>query len=282
MLKVAGVVPSWNKLQDVLSFNLSLADKCTVVFSMSRETRYYLMIDRGAIHSLPPELCLCEVVVDDTARPFVDFDQDVHKDIDSIDAAIRTHFMQTYSMDVTVKWKWSYKETRRWHCIVSGVYFYRCWTQCCIRMMEHVSTLMNGLEYDASVYRSNSCLRMVTQCKYEDGEYIKRLYPHEKCHIDALFITPNDNDKRIEQREGVAPKRNIEHIDIHSSFQVPRGLVAIDAMEGLVRLKRIYPSICPLCKRLHTSENAYVIIRGGTAEFRCYRNVQASLTYGTL
>lgn len=284
MLRIGGDVVTWHNLEGAIKTNGLLGNKCTVVFSMNRNKSYFLMIDRGAIHQLPSEMCLCEVVIDDTSRPFLDFDYDVEESLSIIETTLCDYFRCVHGVDIAVRWKWSYHEYRRWHCVVSGVYFNRCWRDGCLHMVQQLKQVLPEVQPDVAVYRSNSCFRMVTQCKYSHGSYIKRLHPLVTDSIDRLFITHTSTDKCLIVRARPSTHNLPTRVDVTGGFVLPAGFRMHKHTErsdgtSVVELRRVSPSVCIVCRRLHESDNASVVITQTNVEFRCRRNTSTSLIY---
>jgi hypothetical protein len=281
MMSISGNVPSWNNLSSAIAVNKQLGGTYIVVLSMRKYKMFFLMNNRLHIHTIPSTMCLCEIVVDDTARPFIDFDYDVEDELEIITSTLIQYFKRQYDVDTTVEWKWSYNSERRWHCVISGIYFLNCWVAGCIKMVTALKQIIPQLIVDNSVYRCNSSFRMVTQSKYQDGEYVKVLHPYRKCNMDALFITHTPSDigvpVKIEIHDTVTC--NIiayETNNIESCFNIPQGLrfdriIRVYCNYKIIRLLRYAPSLCILCNRVHTSDNAYLIVGTYTVEFRCYR-----------
>ena len=287
MFSLGGSCVSWDTMEQALEFNRRINNSCTLVFSMGITKRYMLMTDRGSIAHMHPELCLCEMVVDDTGRPFVDFDHDVEECIDEISCNLRQYFSSQYNANVVVRWKWSYHHHKRWHCIVSGVYFRRCWKHGCISMVEYLQQQIPALLLDSSVYRNNSCLRMVMQYKLQDGVYMKRLYPHVADRADRFSINGNGEDMALHTRSSDTGSQAAEHrlrmLDTGTYFCIPDGYrlgpVVHRDEQVVARLNRMYPSVCILCKRIHHNDNATITVSKENVIFRCYRNTREVLLF---
>jgi len=70
------------------------------------------------------------------------------------------------------------------------------------------------IDIDSSVYRHNSTLRMIGQCKYEHGIYMKRLVPYKTCALNDLLIQRRDTDRSLSIR---VMKSHVElHKTVHS------------------------------------------------------------------
>jgi hypothetical protein len=312
MLLVGGTIAKWYSLSDVLLANSKLSNKYVPCVSMNRSKGFYLLRRNYDPSTLPSDLCLCEMVIEDTARMFLDFDYDIQNNISAISLSIRYYMKVMYSVDVRLSWKWSRYDTTRWHCIISGVYFKNCWKDACTHMSDMIRMYMPHLVVDDCVYRTNSSLRICYQRKYHMGCYIKRLQPYDNYDISDLSICGSDTDICItrEYREtlttsgigynkcsvigcpcnfitngSITPSKTqvnesydrVVRVLANHPFSVPDGMrldkIATQLNSTYIyKLVRIRPSMCILCRRVHTSENAYVIVSSDTIEVRCYRN----------
>jgi len=274
---------AWSDLAGAVAANSKLSNRCTVVMSMGPRKRFMLMRDKYSIGNINPNLCLCEVVLEDTARPFIDFDEDVESSIDIISQMLIHYFSDSYGASVSVGWKWSELATKRWHCIISGVYFNGCWREGCNIMSNVLSRCLKDINIDDSVYRHNSCLRMIYQNKYVDGKYIKKLMPYRCNDLGSLFICCDDGDMSISYKQRIPYNAALGGFSVKKSqeilpggFTVPIGLKISSSAKVydsciVVRLSRCSPSLCILCKRIHTSDNAYIILKSNVVEYRCFR-----------
>ena len=251
-----------------------------VVMSMGPNKFFAVLPDTSVVAYLPPELCLCEVVVHDTARPYVDFDGDIRGHMDSISMCIRDYVNREHGCMCVVWWKWSRGASGtdvRWHCVVSGIYYDTCWKDECAKLAKCVVSTCNIDCVDLSVYRFNSSLRMVGQFKYKDGEYCRRLHPHVECKVSSICVSPSLTDTRILGRSpGLNSTRVLGSTWKHTPHvQLLKGLILTDVSHmnngmSLWRLRRVSPWYCPICKRTHENNNAYVLVGNGIKQFRCY------------
>lgn len=250
-----------------------------LVLSLSEFKRYFIMENKLEILSVSSFMCLCEMILDNTGRPCIDFDCDIFHIIDQLTFLIHDYFVQEYKVEVTIRWKWSDHYIKHWHCIISGIYFYNCWINGCKRLIKFLRAKISNLFVDEGIYRENSSLRLVGQFKYHEGSYVKKLMSCTCCDISCLFVSFGDRDKKIEDTTNHLPTESSKS-DISSiscKIKVPLGF-RYDKVVGnysncqVIRLKRIYPSMCVICNRVHTSDNAYIILNGENIEFRCYRN----------
>jgi hypothetical protein len=256
------------------------------MLSMGPSKRFLMMKDRCSIGTVNPNMCLCELVLNDTARPFIDFDDDIESIIDVISSCLSEYFLMEHGVNVCVSWKWSKLLQKRWHCIISGIYFDSCWREACLNMSGILRSRIHGLNLDDSVYRYNSCLRMVYQCKYVNGMYTKKLMPHRDTDLRRLFITHDDEDVPVMYSN---PRLFVPTSDISNTFHVrrvstyvpntfslPDGLRFDKVLSSgddftIVRLCRYTSSMCIVCRRVHASENAYIVVRRNDVEYRCFR-----------
>lgn len=291
MLSVFSHILAWYDLNSAIEANNKLDDRCTVVLSMGPSKRFFLMRDKYSIGSINPNMCLCELVLNDTSRPFLDFDEDVENIIDVITSCLSEYFLAEYGVDVCISWKWSKLVEKRWHCIVSGIYFDTCWREGCLSMSNALKSRICNLNIDDSVYRYNSCLRMVYQCKYVGGIYMKKLLPHCNADLKTLFITHDDEDIPVmynNPRLFIADSNinntlQIKRVStyVHDTFSLPDGLRFDKVLRKgddftVVRLSRYTCSMCILCRRIHANENAYIIVRRDEIEYRCFRKPMSS------
>lgn len=312
MLVVGGTIAKWHSLPEALHVNAKLGGKYIPCMSMSKNKGFYLLNKGYEPSMLPPDLCLCEMVIDNTARMFIDFDYDIQDNMSAISLSIRCYLKMMYNVDVRLCWKWSKRDTIRWHCIISGIYFKGCWKEACIHMSNMLRIYMPYLVIDDCVYRNNSSLRICYQRKYYMGQYVKRLQPYANYNTCYLSINADHEDicitmdayqaslnkhifcngcRDIEcpcnsmirrSAKGTNGLDNKTHEDvvkicIDHPFVVPSGM-KLDKIVGQLdstsihRLVRVAPSMCMLCNRIHTSENSYIIVSPSTVEVRCYRN----------
>lgn len=247
-----------------------------LMLSMSHFKFFIPLETASMVIYLPPELCLCEMVLDDTARPCIDFDGDVENSIDAISACVEEYIHSNTGHTCTVRWKWSEPELgeqRRWHCIVSGVYYDNCWKGQCSRLALHVASKCSVNCVDMAIYRNNASLRAVGQYKLSVDGYCRRLYPYTKCNVSNVCISPHADDAVV-RGDAVVPMR-IQHQWSHvQQVQVLPGLVVHSVTDtdagSLWRLRRIFPWYCPICDRVHMHNNAYMTIRHGVARLGCY------------
>jgi hypothetical protein len=262
----------------------------------TRKAFYFARNIRDAI-GVDGKMCLCEVVLKNTSRPFVDFDADVHEHIEMIDDALQRYFFETFNVCVTSRWKYSKDDddgsNRRWHCIVSGVYFDGCWEEQCRSMCDYLDKRLSSLFIDRSVYRAHSTLRLVGQCKQVNGRFTRRLLPHSCAHpLLQLSIAPDEQDVRMSLgacersvASSVAATTFATSRDIvHRRVQVPNGYAMskpLQLSDGCVlyRLARVHPSMCVICKRVHHKENGAVIVRGSFLHYMCFRAIDNNGVY---
>lgn len=289
MLTRCGQVLSWKTLASVMMVKGALRERYHIVQSLGVVKRYHLMKDITAVFAVPPEMCLAEVIVDNTARPILDIDYDVGPIIPSIDAAIVNYFQVAYGVTVSTAWIYSSASTSTWHCIVVGVYFSGCWKEECIAMGQRLNTAL-GVSVDINVYRTNSSLRMPSQYKLTGSTYCKMLVPMTLYPATHLFTAPTCYDIAISSPatpaltpSSCATAFSVPDVqELLASFTVPEGLVpetTCKVMDScvMVRLRRVAPSHCVICRRVHHCDNAYLVIRDGKVQLRCFRQpVEAS------
>jgi hypothetical protein len=282
MLRVGRELFACRTLDRALSVNHSLGNMYHVVFSMGATKFFTLMKCTYDTIRLPSELCMCEVVICDTARVFLDFDFDVSAMIDDISHCLVGYMRNVYSADARVYWKWSHGNIRRWHCIVTGVYFYQCWRNVCMNVCKHLTSTIRDLVVDEGVYRHNACLRMVGQFKLLDGKYVRRLHPYTKCNMSDLSVLPTDRDvkisespskpiQRIRITTGAVSVETMSKCSIPPGFKVGRVSIS-NTGDRIAWLVRIHPSHCQICRKVHNSVGAYIIMRHHAIELRCYRS----------
>lgn len=286
MLSSRGHVVCWSSLEDVMSYNSSNGNKGTILFSMSNVKRFVLQLDRSSFINFPSSLCLCEVVIDDTARAFIDFDDDVSLSIEDISYYIKSYVQEKYNVECSLSWKWSDgEEGKRWHCVISGLYFYRCWRENNFHIAEKVSKEFQRYDVDMGVYRNNSSLRMLGQLKYKNGKFCRRLYPYSADTLDSYSIHPTD-DKKIQVAMPIPSTVHdtAQYVEYNTKFTVPQGLVVhrVNKSEfefDVVFLRRVHRSHCIVCNRMHDNVGAYIICKHDRTEYICYRDKSKVLVF---
>lgn len=287
MLAHGGRVLTWGTLNDATEARDATGRQMVLVQSLGAYKGYHLMRDVADVFSVAPQMCLAEVVLDDTARPYLDFDTDVSRHIPVIADALERHFEETYGVKVRTSWIWSLADTFRWHCIVTGAYFCRCWKYRCLEMIRSLQGV-GGFHPDPGVYRSNSSLRMPSQYKWEDGRYHKMLVPYKAYPVSQLFVTPASYDSciaaaaapgltRVGSENGI-PAEILRRL---TALELPPGLAAEATCKVLdravlVRLRRVAPSYCYICRRVHHCENSYLLFREDSVILRCFRSARDS------
>lgn len=284
MLSVGGTPASFATLEDAITANRTLGDKYVVVQSLSRFKCFGLLLSQRHVLDIPKEMCLLEMVLRDTARPFIDFDTDIRDNIPHIEDAISRYYLHRYKLHVTIRWKWSGPRNIRWHCIVSGVYYNGCWATECIDMVQYLLEEIPHLVVDKGIYKSTlSSLRMVGQCKYVDGRYIRRLVPLDSYDIEDMHVSHTDTDICI--RTMHKTPRDITQVpdilglgDTDPTKKIPYGLtlgkvVLVSEQCVIFRLDRRCSSYCAICNRTHDRENGMLLMRPGSTEIRCFRQI---------
>lgn len=281
MLRVGGGTLICNTLDDAVTANRLTGSAHHVVFSMGSRKYFSLMKSTYDIITLPSKLCLCEVLLNNTGRVYIDFDDDVAAHIDLISNTLTAYITAAYGHKSTCTWKWSNGTVKHWHCIVSGVYFDNCWIDACRDVCTHLQNQLSLTSMDTGVYRTNAMLRVVGQDKLVDGEYTKRLHPYTQCTMADLSILPTTTDIRCTSSATSTITRAvhsnpISHVTrtaftlpsefrIHQVYRNPSG-------DTMVKLRRVSSSYCQICRRIHDRIGAYVVVRDVSVEYRCYRS----------
>jgi hypothetical protein len=280
MLSLGCTPLAFATLEDALKANRATGNRHIVVLSMGPHKTYGLLISKASVVKVPCNMCLAEMITKNTARPCIDFDSDIEPKIPIIEAAVCRYFVEAYGLHPTVEWKCSQSTSKTWHCMISGIYYKECWTEGCLRMIRSL-----GLEEaDIGIYRHVSSLRMIGQCKYVDGVFCKILLPLRRCSIDDLCLSPSSNDIPMDREMATEVPRPLP-VEL-GKFRIPKGYIVGELMydnltNKIYRLKRVHPSHCSLCMRLHEKENAMMILRSNSVEIRCFRNSHETMLYHT-
>lgn len=125
---------------------------------------------------------------------------------------------------------------------------------------------------DTCVYKKVQMFRIEGSTKYGqrrwkrlDGGELSTLEIFKKGIIsyvdDCLYI---DSDDVVDVMLDIGVYRPTEHVhrkDNVNTPSIPKEFVVRKKMDGLVILDRIAPSFCDICRRVHESENAYMVGR---------------------
>lgn len=123
-------------------------------------------------------------------------------------------------------------------------------------------------------------LMLRTPGSYKDNHCCKWMSP---CSIDEAILSYTDNCDMLEPR---APEEEIETEFDELTADVTKSAVALIAThpiiqgnyyysgenKGFLILKRIQPSYCTICKRIHDVSDAYVTVYRDNVHLRCYRD----------
>lgn len=279
MLRVGHSVLSYPTIAEAEEASARLGNRCLVIISLAVHKFYALVRDAASVPKLSSRLCASEVVLNNTARPLIDFDCDMGDKIDEVEKVLLQYYLDRHGLHVTLSWRYSDAPDRRWHCVVSGVYYRQCWTEGCIAMATHLSGAIPSLSIDTGVYRYRSSLRMLGQFKYDKGLYHRRLVPLVPCDPCSAVVTPLKYD--IPMSEEHLPMRVVlprPSVSIEGLSQIPDGLVLGKLMHRsdqtqVYRLDRVKPSYCPLCCRTHDRENSMLVVTGDSTSLRCFRQL---------
>lgn len=288
MLCSRGSVVLWKSLDEVLAFKRKNNNAGTVLFSMSALKAFMLQLEKDSTLNFPAHLCLCEVVLENSARLYLDFDGDVLERLDDISSAVRHYLRETYNVECVPHWKWSDgDEGKRWHCVIAGAHFVHCWIESAIALARYIVSTLRLDCVDMGVYRTNSALRMIGQFKYKHGIYCRKLHPHVSSAVSCFSINPSADDVVVDTTLHNIPRMATDRISIGGivgSFSIPRGLELhrmITGYNGLIlwSLRRIFPSMCIICNRVHDRVGAYIMQKHVGYEYRCYRDNTKCVTF---
>lgn len=259
-----------------------------ILFSTLRKK--YCVIPRVSLqYALTMDLGFLEMADQNTARPFIDFDSDVLCNIDQIQQTLEKYCRDVYNLPVRFAWKYSTNNDgscRRWHCILSGIFFAGCWKEECLKMASMLATnLPATTKIDHALYKTNSSLRLAGQSKIRAKPYTAyepRVHKIYRCHkLDDVFITPQGDASiyipitEMASRSTATAQRvtlpySYAGLEIPPEFRVDRNVSVKDGVM-FVRLIRIASSYCKVCGKIHDRENAYLIISALSTTFRCFR-----------
>lgn len=158
--------------------------------------------------------------------------------------------------------------------------------------MEHVPD-HHRIYIDKSVYSSRQNFRLYLSQKYGSGR-VKMLDMKFAKDMDVVFREKSSHE--IFSSSLLVNTESCERLPIYISAPPDpvqtnaNGIISTEAIIRMVNAKhkkslkfsgikddiytfqRIKPSYCDACKRIHESENAYVIVADGKALFNCRRN----------
>lgn len=351
---------SFATLEDAITANKSLGDRYVVVLSLAGFKYFSLLLSHRHIVEVPKEMCLLEMVLSNTARPFIDFDSDIEAMIPEIETMISEYFFGKHKLHVTMCWRYSdsthpivatdkdtwnnattgnttlnttthrraYDHGRHWHCVISGIYYEGCWAEECEDMVHYIlgkchsnntmnssmlpddathdaicptvhsgidvgDTLCNDarrcvISIDRGIYRQSvSSLRMIGQCKYDNGNYTRRLIPLKPYDVEDLCVSYAATDICL-YTSTAQRSNNVTHSGngmkgyslLGSSLmeKIPYGLtlgkvIHSDEHRLIFRLDRVKSSHCSICDRAHDRENGMLLLRQGSMEVKCFRNM---------
>lgn len=290
---------SWKSLTQAETFVYKGGYTSLILFSLYKPG--YIAVDVGTdIETLDSRLCLCEVVMHNTARPCIDFDVDIEQDMQNIETAIKIYYEVINNVQVVCKWKVARDEKRTsWHLVVNGVYYYMCWAEECTRLAEFVEKV-TGVKTDKGVYHRGKGLRLLGQfkpgnvrklTKHSEGTYRDfLLYPNgdlllAKDAAQYFSSTPTSSPANsapstppLSPRHGMlqTSRKWISGTTINPRYlPIIKGVALSHIKNGYYVYSRKYSATCPICNRLHDSENMFgYLTRDGKFRVKCWRNQQ--------
>jgi hypothetical protein len=119
---------------------------------------------------------------------------------------------------------------------------------------------------DKSVYKSNQLFRIEGSTKYGEKRY-KYILDTDSISEDLTRGLAFVNYGTVLLSKKESELYNISNYNINDQFKIRRQISPI-----LISLTRISPGMCPICKRIHEHENAYLIYRRKQWKFCCFRS----------
>ncbi len=228
---------------------------------------------------LDPRMGWCEVVIDDTARPCMEFDEDIRDHKSSIEEFVTRYFYKKYNQIVRCYWKIAKCAQKvGMHLIVNGCYFKNCWKSGCLKMARRLKRKL-GIKCDRSIYRKHGGLRVIGQYKFKDGVYKRRLVDITPGRLDNYYLRHSHDDQSIELAPEISDKDSGESDNISryaNPLVLPQfyGLALWNYQNGYYNYRKITGCSwwCGICKRWHESDNAYGYInQDNEFIFKCRR-----------
>lgn len=242
------------------------------------------------VEKLNPLKALCEVILDNTGRPCVDFDIDIESLIPHIEKAVTVYYERSTGKPVYCVWKKATDKTHTsWHLVVNGVYYEMCWVEECTKLARYLE-LVFKIQIDKGIYRRGGGLRLVGQCKPGgtrrligmSGPGYTQYLLHAGADDETLTVPLHVLEQQLQSmwdgRQGVTPSTRHTMRMVHPRYLPQfRGLVLRGYANGFYEYRRVAPWHCPICKRVHEHDNAYAYVsHKSTLRFKCRRTKDTS------
>jgi hypothetical protein len=222
-----------------------------------------------------------EVIVDGPQKMRIDIDSTLHMTECSWNTLIElvSRTLQALIPDgVLLIYDMSDEAKRSCHVIVDGIHLESS-SHCKYLCSQVVSSIPDEYRYtiDMGVYKSLQYFRMEGSTKLCTTRY--KILDIERCKdphtiLDSLvaYVTNSKlmtlNIDRPVARSSVSTLWSV--CITSSSFNIRK------IQGNMVILNRMMPSLCRICKRVHTSENAYIVITSNVQMyFKCWRSNMA-------
>lgn len=153
---------------------------------------------------------------------------------------------------------------QRYHIVINN--FHTTSHHTCKIIAKYIADVTQVSSIDMGCYASVKCLRLEGSCKKENG-YIKYNISDSDTFLDGLITHITNNSKELSSTIPVIPKRITSIVTAFDDTVFRKR-----AVEGSITFfDRIRPSYCLQCKRVHNSENVFMIGH----RFMCWRYYHA-------
>jgi hypothetical protein len=160
-----------------------------------------------------------------------------------------------------------------------------------------IANMTNYTKYvDSAVYKSNQQFRLLGCCKH-NTDRVKKFVP--TWNYKSNIITYNGSeDSALRFRSSLVSltsyTRRLPNIDVEPDYSLDDEYLSLPEVKMVLRLcaqhinpfpfvlrevkgkiivlKRISPSFCNICRRVHQHENPFVLVRNDSVVFYCRRN----------
>lgn len=143
-----------------------------------------------------------------------------------------------------------------------------------IEECKHIISLLDPEEKycDRSVYKPTQLFRIEGSTKFGQSRYKYVLYKDALSQDDqdilAGFAYVKTNANVI-----TSTSYTFRNTPVYSSLSIDNQFkIRKQVSPYLISLSRTSPGYCPICKRVHEHENAYLVYKDEKWEYRCFRN----------
>lgn len=199
-----------------------------------------------------------EVIRKNRRKLILDIDIDIsEEDI----VGLKEHLEDLLNSKVVVFSSCTFQKTS-YHIVVLGQEF----------SIDQCKSIVNSIDpthsiCDKSIYKTNQMFRIEGSTKYKQYRY-KYLLGKDSlsCNMKAYFAYSFAKE--------VKPINVPKTIITDSNYNIPKEYrIRKYVSDYLISLTRISPGMCNICKRIHDSENGYLVRVNNQWDFRCFRQL---------